>query len=176
METKSGNKYFWNRTGLVKKEISTCKLEQMALLILLHMETDFWVWNMCFYKWKHILRKIETSTYAKLNVLKDTFANLASCEGNVYLSGKNFYWLKNVINAKRILNKREQIGRKASCHNQRNFALIKNMCHYLQLKTRPSVWSVLVWKWVSTMDVIAWGQSTTIFDIVTPNQIFQVSK
>ena len=58
------------------------------------METDFWVWNLCFYKWKHILWKIETNTFAKLNGLKDTFANLASCEGNVYISGKNFYWLK----------------------------------------------------------------------------------
>ena len=43
---------------------------------------------------------------------------------NIYvnLSGKNCYWLKkNAINAKRIFNKRKQIGRQASCNNQRNF-------------------------------------------------------
>ena len=71
MEIKPRDKYFCKEEQiLVKMEISTCKLEQMALQILLHMETDFWIWNVCFYKWKHILCKKETNTFAKLNELK----------------------------------------------------------------------------------------------------------
>ena len=84
MEIKPGNKYFCKEKQiLLKMEISTCKLEQMVLQILLHMETDFWIWNMCFYKWKHILWKTDTNTFAKLNGLKNTFANFANCEINV---------------------------------------------------------------------------------------------
>ena len=126
MEIKPGNKYFCKEKQiLLKMEISTCKLEQMVLQILLHMETDFWIWNMCFYKWKHILWKTDTNTFAKLNGLKNTFANFANCEINMCVPFWKEFLLakKNVINAKRIFNKREQIGRKASCHNQRNFAV-----------------------------------------------------
>ena len=97
----------------------------MALQIHLHMETDFWIWNVCFYKWKHILCKKEKNTFAKLKELKILLQILHTVKWiYVYLSGKNCYWLKkNVINGKRILNKREQIvGRKATGHNQRNFA------------------------------------------------------
>ena len=81
---------------------------------------------------EYVLLQMETYTVedrhkylCKVNGLKNTFANFANCEINMCVPFWKEFLLakKNVINAKRIFNKREQIGRKASCHNQRNFAV-----------------------------------------------------